>query len=179
MEQFAYQTSGADKYRSDINLAGTGGMSIVSNDDIAGTNNGISTFLGERTIAAMVLRDNYRVLRDKLSTKGLNNDARRMSLSVNKSAASSVDMKMLSDHIIDMDMKKFRAQRRIWLEVVWQQTSSDACKPFELKTGDIIERKVAQLEQYEVFRCRWREEAKRRPLSEELKLLSECFHKGW
>jgi hypothetical protein len=152
-EQIAYQaTSGADKYRSDI----------PSEDNNSAGNNPESTFLGERTIAAMVLRDNYRVLRDKLSSRG---DRRNSTAS--KSMTTTVD---------NLDIRKFTAQRRLWLEVIWQQASTDACKPFELKAGDIIERRVAHLEQFEVLRCRWREEAKRLPLAAELKLLSECFH---
>lgn len=152
-EQIAYQaTSGADKYRADI----------PSEDNNSAGNNTESTFLGERTIAAMVLRDNYRVLRDKFSIKG--------------ERKSSFDSKSMTEVADNLDMKKFRAQRRLWLEVIWQQASTDACKPFELKAGDIVERKVAHLEQFEVLRCRWREETKRLPLATELKLLSECFH---
>lgn len=77
---------------------------------------------------------------------------------------------------VGVDMKRLRARRTLWLEVVWQQASSEACKPFDLKPGDIIERRVAQLEQFEVYRSRWREETRRLPLIEEMRLLSNCFN---
>ena len=48
-----------------------------------------------------------------------------------------------------------------------QRASNDACKPYELKKGEIIERSQARLEEFEVFRTPWRSEDKRMPLSSE------------
>ena len=62
-------------------------------------------YIGERTIAAHVIKDNYRTARDGLTAKGLT----------------------------PRDHKKFGKHRYVWLEVIWQRASSEACKPFELK----------------------------------------------
>jgi hypothetical protein len=82
-------------------------------------------FLGERTIAAYVTKDNYRTIRDELVAQG----------------------------ITPREVRKFGKQRKLWLEVVWQRSSTDACKPYELKPGSVIERMQAHLEQFEVNRC--------------------------
>lgn len=100
-------------------------------------------YIGERSIAAHVVRDNYRTARD---------------------AANG-----------NLGDKKFSKSRRLWLEVVWQKASSEACKPYELKAGVVIERIQSQIEKFEVFRVPWVEEPLRRPLREELTALAECY----
>jgi hypothetical protein len=59
--------------------------------------------------------------------------------------------------------------------VVWQKASNDACKPYELKPGVVVERTQAHIEQFEVFRCAWVNEDARKSLREDLASLSECF----
>lgn len=104
-------------------------------------------YLGERTIAAYVARDNYRTIRDALTTAGVE----------------------------PRNHKKFGPHRKLWLEVVWQRTADEACKPYDLKSGEVLERMQSHLEQFEVFRCAWREESKRKPLQEEWKAMFECY----
>jgi hypothetical protein len=104
-------------------------------------------YLGERTIAAYVARDNYRTIRDALVSVGVE----------------------------PRNHKQFGVHRKLWLEVVWQRTADEACKPYDLKSGEVLERMQAHLEQFEVFRCAWREENKRKPLQEEWKAMVECF----
>jgi hypothetical protein len=104
-------------------------------------------YLGERTIAAYVARDNYRTIRDALTAAGIE----------------------------PRHHKKFGAHRKLWLEVVWQRTADEACKPYDLKSGEVLERMQSHLEQFEVFRCAWREENKRKPLQEEWKAMFECY----
>lgn len=104
---------------------------------------GAGVYIGERTIAAHVIRDNYRTCRDA-------------------SGGSVAD-------------KAFSRTRRLWLEVVWQRASDDACKPYELRPGVVVERPQPQVEKFEVFRAPWQQEHMRRPLREELSGLSECF----
>jgi len=104
-------------------------------------------YLGERTIAAYVARDNYRTIRDALATSGVE----------------------------PRHHKTFGVHRKLWLEVVWQRTSDEACKPYDLKSGEVLERMQSHLEQFEVFRCAWREETKRKPLQEEWRAMMECF----
>mmetsp|Transcript_121 Transcript_121/g.211 ORF Transcript_121/g.211 Transcript_121/m.211 type:complete len:537 (-) Transcript_121:3610-5220(-) len=99
-------------------------------------------FIGERTIAACVCRDNSRSLRERngqLSSTGAGR------------------------------------QRLLWLEVVWQRGSCEACKPFEPRPGEVLERRQEHLEQFEVFRTEWRQEKLRRPLLQEWASLQECF----
>jgi hypothetical protein len=110
-------------------------------DDIMTLNPGV--FIGERTVAAHVIRDNYRTARDA-------------------SGGSISD-------------KKFYKLRRLWLEVIWQKASNEACKPYELKPGVVIERQQAVIERFEVFRVPWSQEPMRMPLREELSGLTECF----
>ena len=100
-------------------------------------------FLGERTIACHVVRDNYRSAREA-------------------SAAP-------------LTPKQFGRARRLWLEVVWHRASSEACKPYELRPGVVIERRQTHIDSFEVFRAVWVNEALRRPLREELATLAESF----
>lgn len=104
-------------------------------------------YLGERTIAAYVSRDNYRTIRDAMAASGTE----------------------------PRNHKKFGAHRKLWLEVVWQRTADEACKPYDLKSGEVLERMQSHLEQFEVFRCGWKEENKRKPLQEEWKVMMDCF----
>ena len=119
-------------------LMGAGGASITAAP---------GAFLGERTIAAYVARDNYRTIRHSLAQGGVE----------------------------PRHTKKFGVHRRLWLEVVWQRSSNDACKPYDLKTGEVLERIQGHLEQFEVFRGRWDQEELRRPLQEEWSAMIECY----
>ena len=64
-------------------------------------------YIGERTIAAHIVKDNYRTCRDAVVDKGLT----------------------------PKDYKRFGKFRYLMLEVMWQRASNDACKPYELKKG--------------------------------------------
>lgn len=110
------------------------------------------TFIGERTIAAHVIKDNYKTVRDILQVNG--------------------DPKGFTSGQLSANISK---HRRLWLEVVWQKSKSPACKPYEMKAGDIIERQQSKLESYEVFRCPWTQEEQRIPLLKEWISLNECY----
>lgn len=101
-------------------------------------------FIGERTIACHVARDNYRTYRE---SKGNN-------------------------HI---DAMRFCRSRRLWLEVIWEQSSTPACKQYKLNPGTIIERTQSHFEQFEVFRTVWTHEEARLPFNSEINSLAECF----
>ena len=107
------------------------------------------TFIGERTIACNVVKDNYRTSRDALAASG----------------------------ITPADTKRFGKSRKLWLEIVWQRASNDACKPYELRVGDVVERLQSNLEQFEVFRSQWKGEgeASRRSLQDEWAGLVDCY----
>lgn len=107
------------------------------------------TFIGERTMACNVVKDNYRTSRDALTEAG----------------------------VTPSDSKRFGKARKLWMEVVWQRSSSDACKAYELKPGDVVERLQSNLEQFEVFRSPWKGDGEkmRKGLVEEWAGLSDCY----
>jgi hypothetical protein len=96
-------------------------MSVIS----GATSSPLGTFIGERTIAAYVVKDNYRSCRDELNNL----------------------------NIVPKDLRRFGKYRRLWLELVWQKSSNEACKRYELKPGAVIERQQGHLEQFEVLYC--------------------------
>jgi hypothetical protein len=104
-------------------------------------------FVGERTIAAYVSKDNYRTIRDILSEQGVQ----------------------------PQDSKRVGKLRKLWLEVVWQRSSSEACKPFEVRPGEVLERQVGHLEQFEVFRVKWKQEEARTQFRDEYNSLVDCY----
>jgi hypothetical protein len=102
-------------------------------------------YIGERVVAANVVRDNFRTEREQLTSSN---------------AGTS----------------RFGRRRRLGLEVIWQRaTPKEACKPYDLKAGQVVEKQQSHLEQFEVFRCAWAEENKRKALREELDLLADCY----
>jgi hypothetical protein len=130
------------------------------------TNKILGNYLGERSIAAIVLRDNYRTVRDRFLCFA----------ALDESKTSSNQVHTVSEN----QVKQWQRKRLLWLEVLWQQRSSgyeigSEGDIVELKAGDVIERSVSRIERFEVLRCTWKEESKRRSLKEEWNLLSSCF----
>lgn len=105
-------------------------------------------FIGERTFAAIVTKDNYRTSRDVLESRGIT---------------------------LQSNYKEFASYRKLWLEIVWQKSSNEAAKQYELKSGEILERFQNHLELFEVFRCPWKQEPLRKPFTQEWDLLRDCF----
>lgn len=102
------------------------------------------SFIGERTIACHVVRDNYRSYRESTGSSRV-------------------------------DPMRFCRSRRLWLEVIWEQSSTPACKQYKLSAGTVIERTQSHFEQFEVFRTVWTHEEDRKPFPREIECLSECF----
>eukprot|EP01039_Chlorochromonas_danica_P007761 gene7761-8572_t len=127
-----------------------------------GASSGSGTFLGERTIAAVVIRDNYRSLREALGD--YSNDATFLYTTINNNRSSDGGPVMVS------------RQRRLWMEVIWTRSSTEAVKAYDIKSGDVIERLQEHIEAFEVFRTKWNQEALRRPLLSEWTLLQDCYH---
>jgi hypothetical protein len=88
-------------------------------------------YVGERTVAARVVKDTFRS----------------------------------AQHAVEMGGRG--GGRRLRLEVVWSTVSCDEAGAFVLKAEDTIERDEATLNEYEVFRIPWRDEAKRLPEAKE------------
>jgi hypothetical protein len=118
--------------------------SLLQGEDAAV--NGI--FIGERTIAAHVIKDNYRTTRDSIPTLPCTY------LKGKKTLASS---------------------RTLWLEVIWQKSTNDACKPYDIKSGDVISRVQMNLEQFDVTRCTWKVEEERKSLQQEWNSLIDSY----
>lgn len=108
---------------------------------------GQGTWIGDRVIAAFVAKDNYRSSRDTMRERG----------------------------IAPGDHRQFGSLRRLWLEVVWQKSSNEAARRYEVKPGEVLERMQGHLEQFEVWRCPWRQEESRLSLQQEWEALKDCF----
>jgi len=119
----------------------TGDGNITITGDTAGQ------FIGERTIACYVSKDNYRSTRDSLSIQ----------------------------QITPKQSRLLGGYRQLWLEVIWQKSTTEACKRYDVKIGDVLERLQGHLEQFEVYRVPWAQEKMRLSLSEEWNLLKECY----
>lgn len=74
------------------------------------------------------------------------------------------------------DLKRTLLSRHLWLQIVWQQTSNEETKAYELKVGDVMEREMSTLQTFEIYRKPWRDEANRKSLKEEWQNLLECYH---
>jgi len=120
-------------------------MSVLSiaSAATAGGEPAVGAYIGERTIAAHIVRDNFRSGRQLMAS--------------------------------GVGTAKFAKARRLGLEVVWQRASNDACKPYEVKPGQVIERLQNHLEQFEVFRTAWIHESSRKSLVAEFELLEDCY----
>jgi len=102
-------------------------------------------YVGERTVAAHVVRDNFRSVRE-ISTSS------------------------------NVGTHKFNQSRLLGLEVIWQRTTpKETSTKHDLKRGDIIERYLSQLEQFEVYRKPWLDEKDRLNLRNELDLLEDNY----
>lgn len=127
--------------RMDMSVMSIGGGSVQGDNETALP---LGAYLGERTVAAHVVRDNYRTIRSSMPSSAVGSE-------------------------------RFAKARRLWLEVVWQKASTDACRPYDLKPGVVVSRLQAHLEQFEVYRCAWSQEPFRRPLKEDWGLSGDCF----
>ena len=132
---------GSTKMKQDLNASIA---SLLQGEDAAV--NGV--FIGERTIAAHVIKDNYRTTRDTIPTLPCTY------LKGKKTLASS---------------------RTLWLEVIWQKSTNDACKPYDVKVGDVISRLQMNLEQFDVTRCTWKAEEERKSLEKEWNSLIDSY----
>lgn len=151
---------------------------------------GQASYIGERTIAAHVVRDNYRTLQNVGAFTNLKNKQLRAQLESDESNATKWNEQLRNlcaktvDGLIHAPAKAYHtgkssssssAYRRLGLEVLWQRSSSEECKPYELKPGEIIERNQGSLQDFEVFRCRWEKEGQRQPYVSEVVALQSCF----
>lgn len=123
-------TTTSTHFRGDVSISSVNSRVTIAS---ASSTQGLAgSFVGERTVAARVVRDNYRAIRK---------------------ADGSL------------------AGRRLGLEVVWQTSTTNSCKPFDLQPGAVMERAEASITQFEVYRTPWEQELLRKPLHEERKLL--------
>lgn len=140
------QNSQSQKQLSQKSLLNTSSIVSINGESISVTATR-GTYIGERTIAAFVSKDNYRTIRDYCET----------------------------NQISPQDAKKFGKIRQFWLEVMWQKSSNDQSKKYEVKIGEVLKRHQLHLEQFEVYRTGWKQENMRKSLNEEFNILKECF----
>lgn len=107
------------------------------------------TFIGDRTLAAHVIRDSYKLDRD------------------------SCGKLVHAEYAVDPQL--FAQERRLWLEVVWQHGNTDLSKKYTLTPGTVVERSQKHIEHFEVFRCPWAHEDRRKSFVQDVQSLSECF----
>lgn len=139
-------------------------------------------FLGERTVAAHIVRDNFRTLQ----STGAFDDV----LEANERGGGESMVTALQNTVTNMirgadtrggvrgsrQGSVNQPRRRLWLEVVWQRSSSPACAPYELMPGEVIERTQDSLQEFEVFRCPWDDDEHRHPYTVELTSLLSCYY---
>ena len=115
-------------------------------------------FVGERTFAAVVVRDNFRA-------------TQRSATTTNTTTVSVSGERALRESVV-----REREPRRLWLEVVWQRASTERVRThYALTLGEVVERQESNIEEFEVFRCQWEEEPRRWSLARERDALRECF----
>ena len=106
-----------------LGATGTGRGVSGGGGSVAGSQQGDAgapgAYLGERTIAAVVVRDNFRTAREVLA---------------------SAARPLMSSNVTKADTAKIGKVRVLWLEVVWQRASTEACRPYELKPGVVVQR---------------------------------------
>lgn len=98
-------------------------------------------FIGERTVAAHVIKDSSLTMRKRAGAEGLQ---------YNKASA---------------------AARVVRMEVLWTTVSRASADAFQLARGSVIERREKRLFQFEVFRALWVEDEHRKGVIEEWDLL--------
>ena len=121
-------------------------------------------------------------MRDKIISHNQSEYTKEQSTSYRDSDFHKIDsFSPVHAKVGHLDYKIFRKlqlkNRKLWLEILWQNSSNDACKLHQYKIGDVVVRKLSNIEQFEVLRCEWKGHAEemRKPLREEWDLMSECF----
>jgi hypothetical protein len=122
-------------------------------------------FLGERTSACHVVKDNYRWLRDFIEYAPVADDTKALGASIDPNTGQSeLELSQVPDavkfaassvNITMEDAKRVANLRNLWLEVIWQRSSNEACKPYECSPGTIIQRIQSKIEEFQVYRLPW------------------------
>jgi hypothetical protein len=128
-------------------------------------------FIGERTTACHVVKDNYRWLRDFIESKpiptpvggdnGNSKSAGRLQDIGNDDSGQVPDAVKFATTNVNItmeDAKRVSNLRNLWLEVIWQRSSTDACKQYECAGGTIIQRIQSKIEEFQVYRLPWVDE---------------------
>ncbi|CAM9234277.1 unnamed protein product [Chrysoparadoxa australica] len=125
-----------------LRMTPRGSMSVVSLGSATG-GFGANEFVGERTVAAHVLKDSFLAMQRKEDGGG----------PLLYSKATS-------------------AKRMLRLEVLWSTVSKKEAERFLLNKGEIVERNDKKIFFFETFRTNWEDESQRKSVCEEWCLLS-------
>ena len=125
-----------------------------------------NVLLGERTIAAYVVRDNFRTLQHT-GVLGTTKSAAAVTSSYNTLSLDAVEKQKL----------KLIKGRKLGLEVIWCLSSTPESKKYEYKAGQTIERNqdLNTLLSFEIYRTEWSDETQRLSYEMERELLKDCF----
>lgn len=154
------------------------GTATLGGVTVHAANSNANIMIGERTIAAHVVRDNYRTLMhagllDK--TAGGAGAGSRASASA---SAVPIDYNVVSLDALEKRKMKLIKGRVLSLEVIWSRVTNPAeCKRYELKAGEVIERAqdAHSLLSFDVYRCEWVDEGRRVAYEAERDLLRDCY----
>jgi hypothetical protein len=97
------------------------------------------TFIGDRTMVVHVVKDNFKTLKNNASNRAALLNAQTLPL-----------------------------ERNLWLEIVWQKCSANLSSEYELKPHEVVIRRQCDLEEFEVYRCAWAEDNRRKSLNADL-----------
>lgn len=142
-------------------MSSIGGATV----NIAHSNNNV--LLGERTIAAHVVRDNFRTLQHAGLLGGITNKSPTVSASFNNLSLDALEKQKL----------KLIKGRKLGLEVIWCRATTPESKKYEYKAGQTIERNqdLHTMLSFEIYRAEWMDESKRLSYEMERTLLKDCF----
>ena len=63
--------------------------------------------------------------------------------------------------------------RDLRVQIVWSTVSHHEATPYLLRPGDVVQRDAAHVLQFEVFRCRWTDEHKRKSYQQERAMFAQ------
>lgn len=149
-------------------------MSMMSEKSIYTTTHNDQAFIGERTLAAIVFKDNYRTIRENYFHECFTTNK-----NIQRISEEDDDIPLLNKYLPNPPQpSELKFKRKLWLQVIWQKFSSNINEypsNIDLKPGDVLERIQGNLEEFEVFRVPWRNEKARKSLQQEWDVLNQCF----
>ncbi|KAG5189304.1 hypothetical protein JKP88DRAFT_302157 [Tribonema minus] len=129
-------------------------------------------FIGERTVAAHVIKDSYLSMKRRGSAAGIGSSAQASGAALlAASSGSAAYGRAAGTRTLRLEVLWAAATWTLRLEVLWSTVSRREADRFLLTKGHIIERREKRIAQFETFRAAWRDEPQRKPVATEWELL--------